>query len=200
VRTSLVVAFVAIALLGVASFAINAAGSRDGAERVEAVSPGTAGSPPAPTIAPSPAEPRSRPVDLPAVAGTLPDPWASVVPVDRADEMAEVGPAFARALSESFAALGRCFEQSNAPNDPARGAGAANHGGAEGTERGPSVLLLELETTAGGAHIVDAPVGLRGATRDEVIRCAQGVFRGMQLDAPGAIPGKRYRMRYALVQ
>jgi hypothetical protein len=199
-----VVASVAIAALGFASFAVIAGVSRDTsggrarAGREGAVAPSTN----APQAAPGPAAVGdqavavSPPPTAPAAPAPQADPWAAIAPVERAEEMGEVGPAFAAALSTSFGALGQCFETSSAP----RGAGATAHDGPVSEKRGPSVLLLEFETIPGGARIIDAPVGMRGAEADDVIACAQRVFRDMRLDVPGALPGKRYRMRYALVQ
>jgi len=63
-----------------------------------------------------------------------------------------------------------------------------------------ATLMLEIETMAGLARIVDAPVEVRGNASDGLISCAQNALRGRTLQVPEATPGARYRIRLPIRQ
>lgn len=205
-RRRLALALAAIAALGVTALAVIAALDRDpkprGAEErsPRAGEPGATAIPGAPTAAGQQAPAPARPPAIPASPPPS-DAWEALVPVEGAEALGDIGPAFAAALRESFGALEQCFEDASAARYASSGAVPTVSRDSSGSEmRGPPVLLLEFETMSGAVRIVDAPVGTRGTATDGVVLCAQSVLRGMRIDVPGARPGQRYRMRYALVQ
>ena len=216
-RGSLVLAVVGIAALGLVALAAIAVVNREdvtmGRDSGASVSPaeerttkvraalGASGIAGGNTLGPE--QPVPTPPS-PAVLGTSPAPsdsWEALEPVGSAEEMGDIGPAFAKALSESFAALGQCFEGATSERYAASGAVPRMAKDSSSSEMlGTPVLMLEFETMTDAVRIVDAPAGTRGSVGDGVILCAQSVLRGMRVDVPGARPGRRYRMRYALVQ
>ncbi len=212
-RRRLALALAAIAALGVGALAAIAALDRDAKPRDAAAPSSRAEEPGAATVPGAPAagtaSDASPGQQLPAVGRppaipASPPPseaWEALAPVEGAEALGDIGPAFAAALRESFGALGQCFEDATAARYASSGAVPTISRDSSGSEmRGPPVLLLEFETMASAVRIVDAPVGTRGTATDGVVLCAQSVLRGMRIDVPGARPGERYRMRYALVQ
>jgi len=154
---------------------------------------------PAPPTLPSQ---RVEPEPPPLLADPAPPPppagsWEAVTPVPRLAALGPLGGAIRRALNEAEPRLSACADQDvqarhgrSAPSQSGDGAGD------EGTT--PTVML-EIETTAGGARIVDAPLDTRGGAGDGLFSCVQRVLRGLEITHPAAKPGKRYRVPYSLL-
>ncbi|MFL5261350.1 MAG: hypothetical protein ACJ79R_21780 [Anaeromyxobacteraceae bacterium] len=62
----------------------------------------------------------------------------------------------------------------------------------------PTILTLYLEAREGAIDVVESAVDHRGAARPELIECCREVLRGYEISAFGAVPGQRYRFKYAL--
>lgn len=195
-------ALAAILLLGAIAIAVLYVATEPG--------PAARPPPPAPAIAdlpPVPATTLAQPV-LPAVPLQEPGPpvvyaplppkppegsWEAVTPVARPAALGPVGAAIGRSLNEVQPRLAACFEA------------AGSHGNVSAVvepnpaeDRGVTVLVLHVETLAGRARIVDAPVETYGAATEGVVACAQQVLRGRVVTAPQAQPGSRYKILYTL--
>jgi len=112
--------------------------------------------------------------------------------------MGDVGPALGRELNEIQPLLANCFDedvQARHGTTPVTGV----QDFAPMDDHGTTILMLQVETQHGHARIVDAPVETRGRASDGLIACAQLVLRGHRVPAPGAEPGKRYRLLFTLL-
>jgi hypothetical protein len=62
----------------------------------------------------------------------------------------------------------------------------------------PTILTLYLEAREGAIDVVESAVDHRGTARPELLECCREVLRGYEISAFGAVPGQRYRLKYAL--
>lgn len=134
----------------------------------------------------------------PAPLPPRPGSWESIPAVARAAGLGAAGGAVGRGLSELGDLLAACFDEDvqarhgMTPPTRTQEADAA----ADGLT---TVLALQIETTKGGARIVDAPVDVRGTASDGLVSCTQKVLRGRTFEAPGVRGGERHRLLYPLV-
>ncbi len=201
-----VVGLIAIAVFtGVAVVAIWAL-TRDGSPRP----PAPAGEPQAyaaPTeqalpAVPLPAAPAAPDIQAVVIYGPPKveppkDSWEAVPIVARASALGPLGGAIGRGLNDLQSQLADCFDEDVAarhgtqPHTVALDASLPNSG--------TPVLVLQIETGGGGAHIVDAPVDTQGYASDGVIACAQNLLRGRRFKYPQAQPGQKYRLLHSLI-
>jgi hypothetical protein len=141
------------------------------------------------------------PVSLHEEPPPPPDPnsWEALAPVGRVSALRGIGGAIGRELNEIRPRLEPCFEEETQSRFGR--VQIARVGDAQPiADAGVVVLMLQLETRAGQVVIVDAPVEVQGNASDGLIACAQQVLRGVAIDAPTAVGGQRYRVRYPLIQ
>jgi hypothetical protein len=153
---------------------------------------GAAPAPPAPVPEPFPPSPPPAAAPAKQVATELRDPWDRVPIAGRS--RSDFGRALEAALADLESEVSRCFD----PDVHARYGprGFTEYRGQDGTGDGEeATLMLELEGTATGLRIVDAPVESRGAADPEVLACAQHSLAGRVLDVEGATPGARTKAR-----
>jgi len=178
----------------------DAAGGADGSAPA---SPGTVGPggfplPPGAGAAPAPLGPPPVAVMGPPPSVPPEGSWEAVPPAARASAMGDVGPALGRELNELQPAVAACFDEDVQARHGTTGFTSVQDQ-APSDDHGTTVLMLQVETQAGSARIVDAPVETRGRASDGLIACAQRVLRGHRVSAPGVVPGKRYRLLYTLL-
>jgi hypothetical protein len=112
--------------------------------------------------------------------------------------MGPLGGAIGRGLNELKDKVGACFdEDEQARHGQTRFTRTQDH--APMPDHGTTVLMLQIETQAGGARIVDAPLETRGNASDGLVACAQRVLRGQTFEAPGTTGGERHRLLYPLL-
>ena len=125
--------------------------------------------------------------------------WEAVPPVARASALGSLGGVIGRGLNELKDKVAVCFDEDV----------QARHGLTRFTQtqdyaplpdHGTTILMLHVETFAGGALIVDAPLETRGNASDGLVACAQRVLRGRKFEAPEATGGERHRLLYPLLQ
>ena len=156
-----------------------------------------------PVLAPTPAppEPPPEPLVSPPRIGARPRAAASVAweQVPQAARLSELGPGLAApvnaALRAARAEMDSCFAEETrllakrpAPTyDP------------DAPPTGPAILVLRLESRAGGLDVVDTELESLGTSTRELADCARHVLKGWPIDAPGATAGTRYRLKYLLL-
>jgi hypothetical protein len=115
--------------------------------------------------------------------------WARVPVASKPSDLGRdlARPAF-DALASARAQMDGCFEEE------IRRMGRAPEGG-EGHE-GSAVLVLRLESRAGGLDVVATEVESRGDSSAELVSCARTVLEGWPIPAPAAAPGRRYRLKW----
>jgi hypothetical protein len=183
-------------------------------------------SPPTVTVAPAPAPPaepaREPPPPPPAPQATAPTPAPIPTPPTTAPPEPEVPPAEEEVLRDQPAGADRrpwdeidplprgwpalmarisrlqpksseCAEQLSrarirrtsprrpAPDDPAA-----------------TVLMLQLETTNGEVHVLDAPIETRGGASDGVVQCLQATLKGAAIPLAGTRDGQRMKLRFPI--
>ena len=151
---------------------------------------GTGGMPaPPPAYGPPPPEPP-------------PGTWEAVQPAARLGRLGPLGAALNVRLNALQPRISSCFDQA-----AARGGHIAasdnytetrDYGQVQDT--GTTILMLQVETLAGAARIVDAPVEAAGAASPGAIGCVQGLLRGQVVPVPGATAGQRHRVLHPLLQ
>jgi hypothetical protein len=62
----------------------------------------------------------------------------------------------------------------------------------------PGVLLLYLDAREGAIDVIDARMEHPGTSTPALVECCREVLRGFEIPAFGAVPGERYRVRFAL--
>lgn len=105
-----------------------------------------------------------------------------------------VGPQLLSGLNAVRPRLAACVDQerrSRAQPTPAQGRRPA-------PAIGRPVLMLEIETSPGTVRILDAPVADRRGASDALVECAQGVLRGLTVDAPASRQASRHRIAYSM--
>jgi len=157
-----------------------------------------AGTPAPPAAAAEP--PAPEPLVSPPRIGARPRAAASVAweQVPAAARLSDLGPALAApvnaALRAARATMDTCFEEETRllarrpppPSDP------------DAPARGPAVLVLRLQSRAGGLDVVDTELESPGTSTPELVACARQVLKGWPIDAPAATPGTRYRLKHLL--
>jgi hypothetical protein len=112
--------------------------------------------------------------------------------------MGPAGGALGRGLNEIKDLVSACFDEYEQARHGQVGV-TQTQDHAPAPDYGTTVLMLQVETLAGGVLIQDAPVEARGGASDGLIACAQGVLRGQRFEAPGVQPGERHRVLYPLL-
>jgi hypothetical protein len=127
---------------------------------------------------------------------------ASIVPWDlvpMASRLGELGPGLAApvnaALKSARATIESCFEEDR----QLRASRPAPAVDPDNAPTGPAVLVLQLESRAGGLDVVAATVESLGTSTRELADCACQVLRGWPIPAPAANGGRRYRLKYSLL-
>jgi hypothetical protein len=134
---------------------------------------------PTPTDAAAPAAP-VRPARPPVnVAG-----WERARLAFGFRELGRIAPYVKTGLDAARGDMAFCFAR-GAPRDPDAPAD-------------PTILTLYLEAREGAIDVVESAVDHRGAARPELLECCREVLRGYEISAFGAVPGERYRLKYAL--
>ena len=201
----------AVVLLGAASLALvfwpgepamptdAAAGSPgDGAPAV----PGGSGTPVLLPTPPSQETPPSAPEPLvsPPRIGARPRAAASVAweQVPAAARLSDLGPGLAAPVNAALKAardeMDSCFEEETR----LLASRPAPQYGPDDQPRGPAILVLRLESRAGGLDVVDTEVETLGTSTRELVECARHVLKGWPVAAPAAAAGTRYRLKYLL--
>jgi hypothetical protein len=204
-RKHVIVALVAIALLGMASFVaiyLTSAGAPapDASSMAGGAPPPPAGlgavpiaAPPAPgSAAPEVVAPHQQQALLPPPAQ---DSWDAAPLILRGRTFGRLGMSLESAVSELRPAVDPCLNEDTQARYGTKGF-TAYDGRPAADQPQVATLMLEIETMAGGARIVDAPVEERGTASDGLLSCAQSALRGKTLAVPEATPGNRYRMRF----
>lgn len=162
-----------------------------------AAAPDGAGSRAEPTAGPGAAlaVPASVPeASSPSAAPATPPAWSEVPMSAR---LSDLGPALARpvydGLKNARTAMEPCFRADEKEK-------AAHPRAADGEAWGAAIVTLQLEGRPGELVIVNAPLQELGTSTPSLVDCCEGVLRGFRIPAPGAIPGKRYRLQHQLVQ
>lgn len=201
--------FAAILLVGAVAVAVVLLATSD-VSTSEALAPGPDAAPSAPgarplssiTLPPGGPAPPQLPVAPNQFGPPAPTPpedsWEAVPLTARAASMGPVGGAVGRGLNELKDLVGACFDEDvQARHGLTRFTQTQDH--APMPDSGTTVLMLQIETRAGGARIVDAPLETRGNASDGLVACAQRVLRGQTFEVPGATAGDRYRLLYPLL-
>ena len=201
-RKNVVLALAAIALLGVASLAgvyfsssgapaTDAPASATGAPDAAVALGATAAPPPPQDVAPHPQQ------------ALLPEPpqdsWDSAPLILRGRTFGRLGMSLESAVEELRPAVEPCLDEDTQARFGTKS--FSSYGGRPAADE-PLVatLMLEIETSAGQARILDAPVEVRGTASDGLLSCAQNALRGRTLAVPEASAGGRYRMRFPVRQ
>ncbi len=160
---------------------------------------------PGATAGGAPSLPEAPPDPLPLI--TAPDigarpSAAAIVPWDQvpmASRLGELGRELAAptnaALKSARATIESCFEEDR----QLRAKRPAPIVDPDNPPTGPAVLVLQLESRAGGLDVVAATVESLGTSTRELADCACQVLRGWPIPAPAATAGRRYRLKYSLL-
>jgi hypothetical protein len=157
--------------------------------------PGTAGA----GAAQEPVAPDPEPLPPPRIRGR-PRAASSVAweDVPTAARLADLGPELAvpvnAALREARKAMDSCFEE----DTRLLATRPAPQYGPDDQPRGPAVLVLRIESRAGGLDVVDTEVDSQGTSTPELVDCARHVLKGWPMPAAAAAPGTRLRLNYLL--
>jgi hypothetical protein len=193
----------ALLLLGVAAFVVLYVATEPGSaarpappapEPVLAEPPPLVTLPPTarPAVPPALQEPGPPVVYAPLPPKPPPGSWEAVTPVARPASLGPLGAAIGRNLNELQPRIAACFESAGPQGEVTTTADANS------ADHGVTVLVLHVETLAGKARIVDAPVETFGATPQGVVACAQRALRGRVIPAPQTEAGARHKILYTL--
>ncbi|BDG01020.1 hypothetical protein [Anaeromyxobacter oryzae] len=125
---------------------------------------------------------------VPAAAGE--QPWSAVPVAARLSDLGPLARHVYAGLQQARAAMDGCFQeaereaQANPPGQPEEG--------------GAAIVSLELESRPDELVIVGAPLQSIGTSSPRLVDCCEGVLRGFRIPAPGATPGRRYRLNHQL--
>lgn len=175
------------------------AGPREAPESVAPAAPAPAAPSPLTLFAPPPPIPQ-----VPVVMGPPPpEPprgsWEAVPLTARAHALGPLGGAVGRGLIELQPRLSACFDEDTQARH-AREAYSVVRDAAPSNDAGSTVLVLQIETGAGEARIVDAPLESRGGASDGLVACAQRALRGQRFAVPQAKAGQRFRLLHPLTE
>lgn len=121
-------------------------------------------------------------------------PWDRVAVVARVSELGRLSRPVARGLSQTRERLAPCYAEERR----ALAAGRAPPFDPADPPAGPAILILDLETRPGGVEVVSANVDSLGTSTAELAGCAVQALTGHVFDAPGAHPGRRFRLMHLL--
>lgn len=160
------------------------------------------GGPPAFTGPPVPVAAPERPRERYVLQDPRKDPqgpvrdWPDLPVLDSTRSLGQVGAQLKAGLARAEPRLADCFAAGK------QGGGAAPRmaPASDPVEQDPSGprWALELETRDGSVIVVDAPVATAFGASNAALACVQDRLRGMQLEAPAAKAGHRFRLRYQL--
>jgi hypothetical protein len=195
-------AFVAAAL-GAVWYFTRTTGGGAGPPAAPGSGPITPG-PGAATTIPFSTVPRPEPPPPPLLTDPAPPPpppgsWEAVPRAPRLAALGPLGGALLRALNDLEPRLTACQDEDSQARHGPIVPTQTGDGSDEGAGVVP-VLMLQIETGAGTARVVDAPVDTRGGASDGLLSCAQQAVRGLTVDFAQGQPGKRYRVPYSLVR
>jgi hypothetical protein len=147
----------------------------------------------------SPVEPAPPPTYEPPPPKPPPESWEAAPIAARMSALGPIGAAVSGELADLQPRLSECFDETTQSRYGqiafSRTQDFTPSGGA-----GTTILVLQLEMSAGQVRIVDAPVESQGGAPDGLVACAQEVLRGQVIRAPGAKPGQRARLMFPLFQ
>jgi hypothetical protein len=200
----------ALAIAAAAALAVRSAGRREASARAGAAEaerggaaapvahPGAAAVPagwagaaePGPSAAAEPPVPKQTIRGPRSAAASV--AWDEVPIASRTYELGEVAAPVRAALEAARDQLDTCFDEearllARRPPPPS-----------DGSVTGPGVLVLRLESRAGGLDVVDARLESLGTSTPELAECARHVLKDWPITAPGTAPGRRYRLRFVL--
>lgn len=149
------------------------------AQAAVAPQPGTSRHGPAPALDAAAAREAPAPEDV--------DPsWRTSKVVFRLRELGAIAPFVDIGLRAAREEMRHCFEA---------GQGSA---AAEDVPAEPATLLLYLETREGAIDVADVRTQNLGTSSRALVDCSRDVLRGYVIRAPGAVPGRQYRVHYLL--
>lgn len=140
-------------------------------------------------------EPPPQPAIRGARLARAASPWDDVPVAAREFQLGPVAPHVRAALSTARDQMDACFDEEDArqkarpPRAPRTGAQAV---------RGPGVLVLRIESRQDGLDVVGTEVESYGTSSRELAECAGHVLAGWPIEAKGATPGMRYRLKFVL--
>jgi hypothetical protein len=105
-----------------------------------------------------------------------------------------MGPYVKAGLDAARREMGFCFRQ--AGGSPAGASAPVANPDAPSSE--PAVLLLYLEAREGAIDVVGSRTEFLGASTAALVDCCREVLRGWEIPAFGAVPGRRYRVKFQL--
>ena len=147
----------------------------------------------APPSAPEPLVPAPRIRSRPRAASSV--AWEQV---PAAAKLSDLGPGLAAPVNAALKAardeMDSCFEEDTRLLESR----PATRYGPDDQPRGPAILVLRLESRAGGLDVVDTEVETLGTSTRELVECARHVLKGWPVAAPAAAAGTRYRLKYLL--
>lgn len=139
-----------------------------------------------------------EPAAQPAIRGTrlarATSGWEDVPVASRENQLGPVAPLVRAALEAARDEMNSCFDEEDA-RQKQRSARAPRP---EPIARGPGVLVLRLESRQDGLDVVGTEVESLGTASAELAACARHVLSGWPVDARGASPGLRYRVKFVL--
>jgi hypothetical protein len=158
-----------------------------------AVPAGAVAAPQPVAVEPEPPVPPPRIRGRPRAASSV--AWEDVPTAAR---MADLGPELAAPVNAALRAardtMESCFEE----DTRLQASRAAPRYGPDDQPHGPAVLVLRMESRAGGLDVVDTEVESQGTSTRELVACARHVLKGWPIPAPAARPGTRFRLTYLL--
>ena len=150
---------------------------------------------PDPVDAPEvPADPAATSASAPPDDGLDGPSWKSSRLAFRPRELGKVGRHVKIGLDAARRDMASCFGRTGGDTAPAGSSDRA----APPVPRDPGVLLVYIEAREGALDVIEARTERLGTATPELVECCRGVLRGRQIPAPGAVAGRRYRVKFRL--
>ncbi len=158
--------------------------------------------PPEPDPADAPevqADPAAAAASAPPDDGLDGPAWKSSRLAFRPRELGKVGRDVKIGLDAARRDMASCFGRTGGDPVPAGSSDrAAPDHTAPPVPSDPGVLLVYIEAREGALDIIEARTERLGSATPELVECCRGVLRGRQIPAPGAVAGRRYRVKFRL--
>jgi hypothetical protein len=100
----------------------------------------------------------------------------------------------AKGLEDARSRLEPCFDEEIAREN----ARPSRRRPADRQNAGPALLVLRMEGHLDALEVVDTEVERKGDSSPDLVGCCRKALAGFAIDAPGAMPGQRYRLMYPL--
>jgi hypothetical protein len=146
--------------------------------------------------APEPGAPPAAAWPAPASPDDGPDgaAWRKARVAFQVRELGRMGPYVKTALDAARRDMAFCFRRAAR----AEAGAPAPEGDAAAARGQPAVLLLYLEAREGTLDVVYTRTDYPGDTPPAVVECCREVLGGLEIRAFGAVPGRRYRLKFRL--